>query len=198
MLVSDKRAIEKTSQTLRENHGSLLASNNILHKAPVDIDKKPFNPNINFLRNMNGNSNPFPTPKFIPPNNNTETMSQTSKSSFSNLSSYNKVILANLQKDYNTSSSFSSSSGLVSSCQYNNQDKFSAMDNSQTSFISNNSDNVCMKEDDADIDDDILITIMDLEYDVRGSLTSSITTIDSGMIFVPQASRKRSYCNAAA
>jgi len=72
------------------------------------------------------------------------------------------------------------------------------MDNSQTFFISNNSDNVCMKEDDADIDDDIIITIMDLDYNVRGSLTSSITTIDSGMIFVPQVSRKRSYCNAAA
>jgi hypothetical protein len=144
-------------------------------------------------------SNPFLRPKFIPASDNAEPMSQASKSSFSSLSSRNKLILANLQKDHSiTSSCTSSSSSSSVSNKHNNLDECNAMNNSQNSCMTNSSDSASMEEDDVDIDDDILMTIMDLGHDVSSSLTSSITTTDSGMIFAPHPSRRKSYCNAAA
>lgn len=115
-----------------------------------------------------------------------------------NLSSYNKLILANLQKDYLSSAkcqvSFSESEASGSYQQQIMQEEISMYD----------ADDMLIDDVDNMIDNDILMTIMDLDPDVNNNITANARGFtrtgnrrNSGILF-PSRSRRRSYCNAAA
>ena len=210
-LVTNKRAIEKTSQTLREGHDNILQLQN--RQIPVnnitgqvkDVRSSSQSTTTYLRNNMNHISaikkpnNQFAVPPSMKyPLNNKQSISSESRSSFLCLASYNKLILANLQKDYSSSAkcqvSFSESKTSDSYQQPIMQEETSIYDTND------------MQIDDVDnmIDNDILMIIMDLDPNVKSSIAanaSSFTRIGNrrnSEILFPSQSRRRSYCNAAA
>ena len=138
-----------------------------------------------------------------------QNISSESRSSFLSLSSYNNLIIANLQKDYSSSNKSQVSYPNSEICgAYDQQIQEVISRNHSYALSSDSYDTMQIDHDDDGIDDDILMTIMDLDPDFSSSVTNSMSTNtssftsnasrrSSGMCFSSQY-RRRSYCNAAA
>ena len=188
-LVSDEKAITKTSQTLRECQCDVVTT--------VSTNIKTRNPSFNTAFNCNINNDSvladslkqqsqFSQIKYplatLP--NNKQKLSLESKSSFMNLCSYNKNLLIDLQKSY--------SSKYESTCYEQNEMKPCINHSIRPNSISDN-----MQLEDDDIDDDILMAIMDLDDDLCGSIArvDNATNSSNGLL-LSQLSRKSFYSRA--
>ena len=215
-LVPDKRAVDKTSQTPRENYNPVTVSQEV----PSEKVAKPkfrstcatytayFRQmdDASMLANNNTITKPSPSVRMKYSLNNLNgcnVMSDApqigteSTSSFSSLYSYNNLILANLQNEHSPPKRqfpFNESRST-------HQQQHQYMDCNNYLDASSNICNSIELDDGAEIDDEILMSIMqDMDFDADCSGISCMPTnssINYGMK-VPSSFSRKSYFNAAA
>jgi len=219
-VVANKRAIEKTSQTLRDGHsgdGYNTAPIENSNKNPKDVSHSSYLHNMSEISMLTSSDKPkafaqvksviHPTkqPPIDAKKDNVENNIGESRSSL-NFSSYNELILTNLQQDYSKKQklpvSFNESyqyKDKIAPCNQRSSllhDEMDTIDSQAT--MTSNSDYCVDDEVDDEIDDEILMTILDFDDDVSSDINRNSTSRRSSWITSQQPARKKWFSNAAA